>query len=259
MITIKDYFAQKKLTIKNTLNEKGIKPKMAAIQVGNNEASNRYLKNKKNDCQEVGIDFHWYYFNELITTDELIKEIRDLEEFYDGIMVQMPLPDTIDTKRIKEAINPEKDVDGFHPMSKFNPCTPLGIINYLRDCRSWDFEGKNVVILGRSDIVGKPLARIMTDLNSTVTLCHSKTKGRWAYIKNADLVVCAVGQPQFLNCYSIHVPVIDVGINFDENGKLCGDCFNTENRDVTPVPGGVGLLTRLAMLENICKAAGVEI
>ena len=126
-------------------------------------------------------------------------------------------------------------------------------MNYLDYC-GFEPEGKHVVVIGRSDIVGKPMARMMTDANATVTLCHSRTKNLSHFTHDADLVITAVGKAKFLNCYSLHVPVVDVGINFNEEGKLCGDCYNTENRDVTPVPGGVGLLTRLALLENTIKA-----
>jgi methylenetetrahydrofolate dehydrogenase (NADP+)/methenyltetrahydrofolate cyclohydrolase len=150
------------------------------------------------------------------------------------------------------AINPEKDVDGFHPDSPYAPATPGGIMKYLRACE-FDLTGKDVVIIGRSNIVGKPLAAMMTDADATVTLCHSKSKLSH-HLYSADLIVTAVGKAGFLNCYPIHVPVIDVGINFDENGKLVGDCFNTEGRDVTPVPGGVGLLTRCALLDNVIEA-----
>lgn len=218
--------------------------------MGENEASNRYVKNKKKDCEEVGIDCQWYWYPEDISEDELIAEIADLQPYIDGLMVQMPLPQHISAERVKTAISPEKDVDGFHPMSKFKPCTPKGIIDYLDYCR-FGFEGANVLVIGRSDIVGKPLAKMLTDRNSTVTLAHSKTKNLWRHIEQADLIICAVGKAKFLNCYAIHVPVIDVGINFDENGKMVGDCFNTEYRKVTPVPGGVGLLTRVALLENV--------
>jgi methylenetetrahydrofolate dehydrogenase (NADP+)/methenyltetrahydrofolate cyclohydrolase len=145
-----------------------------------------------------------------------------------------------------------KDVDGFHPDSPFPPATPGGIMKYLQACE-FDLTGKDVVIIGRSNIVGKPLAAMMTDADATVTLCHSKSKLSH-YLYSADLIVTAVGKPYFLNCYPIHVPVIDVGINFDENGKLVGDCYNTEGRDVTPVPGGVGLLTRCALLDNVIRA-----
>ena len=167
----------------------------------------------------------------------------------------MPLPDHIDETAIKLAIDPMKDVDGFHPASHFKPCTPSGIVDYLINGCNYDFEGKNVTIFGRSEIVGRPLADMLLKLNATVTLCHSKTRNVWNHINTADLIVSAVGKAGFLNCYAIHVPVVDVGINFDENGKLVGDCFNTEHRDVTPVPGGVGLLTRVALLENTLLAA----
>jgi methylenetetrahydrofolate dehydrogenase (NADP+)/methenyltetrahydrofolate cyclohydrolase len=233
----------------------GKKLKLAVIQVGDVEASTRYIRNKKKDCEEVGIDFEWYYYPETITTAELKCEIIDLLDFTDGLIVQMPLPGHIDVEEIKLAIDPAKDVDGFHPMSKFNPCTPKGIIDYLTAGCAFDLCGKNVVVIGRSDIVGKPLARMLTDKDATVSLCHSKTKNLWDYINNADLIICAVGKAKFLNCYAIHCPVIDVGINFDENGKLVGDCFNIEHREVSPVPGGVGLLTRVALLENVVKTA----
>ena len=230
------------------------RPKLIIIQVGNNEASNRYIRNKQKDCEEVGIDCEWYWFEETITTHELVYEIKALQEFADAIIVQQPLPKHININLVKEAIDKDKDVDGFKSNSKFEPCTPAGIMFYLKHC-DFDVAGKNVVIIGRSDIVGKPLAKMMTNADATVTLCHSKTKSLWTFIDRADLVVCAVGKPKFLNCYAIHVPIIDVGINFDENGKLVGDCFNTEHSDVTPVPGGVGLLTRLWLLNNVVCAA----
>lgn len=165
----------------------------------------------------------------------------------------MPLPEHISAEKVKLAIAPEKDVDGFHPMSKFQACTPKGIIDYLDMCR-FRFTGSNVLVIGRSDIVGRPLAKMLLDRDATVTVCHSKTKDLWRHIEMADLIICAVGKAKFLNCYAIHVPVIDVGINFNENGKLVGDCYNTENREITPVPGGVGLLTRVALLENVVRA-----
>ena len=255
---IKEFCANKKAQIKEDIERDFVdakKPTLAVIQVGNNEASNRYIRNKKKDCEEVGISFEWYYYEETISENELITEIKDLLPYVDGMIVQMPLPEHIDVDAIKLAIAPEKDVDGFHPMSWFNPCTPAGIIDYVVNGCGYDFTGKNVTIFGRSDIVGKPLAQMLTNRDATVTLCHSKSKDKWQFIKTADFIVTAVGKPAFLNCYAIHVPVVDVGINFDENGKLVGDCINTENRDVTPVPGGVGLLTRVALLENTLLAA----
>ena len=256
---IKEFCAEKKAQLKEIIEQdfpEGIrKPTLAVFQIGNVEASNRYIKHKKADCEEVGINFEWYYYPEEITTKELICEIKDMLDYTDGLIVQMPVPEHIDIEAVKMAIDPFKDVDGFHPMSMFEPCTPYGIVDYLTAGCDYNFTGKNVTIFGRSDIVGKPLAKMLTNLDATVTLCHSKTRNAWDHISNADLIVSAVGKAGFLNCYPIHVPVIDVGINFDENGKLVGDCFNTEGRDVTPVPGGVGLLTRVALLENTVLAA----
>lgn len=252
---IKEYCTERKTALKSLIKTSGITPKLAIVQVGNVEASNRYIRNKKKDCEEIGINVEWYHYDESICMDEFLREISDLSLFVDGLIVQLPLPAHIDVEAVKLVIDPEKDVDGFHPMTKFNPCTPAGIVDYLEKGCRYDLCGKNITIIGRSDIVGKPLARMLTDKDATVTLCHSKTKNIWNNISSADLIICAVGKANFLNCYSIHVPVIDVGINFDENGQLVGDCFNTENRDVTPVPGGVGLLTRVALLENVCKAA----
>ena len=257
LTNIKEYCAEVKnrikLEVENEFAEKV--PSLAVIQLGNREESIRYVRNKGKDCEAVGIKFEWYMFDTELTTEDLIFEIENLQDHVDGLIVQMPLPKHIDVERIKRAIDPKKDVDGFHPDSYFQPCTPLGIVNYLEKACNYDFCGKNVCVIGRSDIVGKPLAQMLTDKDATVTLCHSKTARLWEHIEMADLVVSAVGKAKFLNCYSIYQPVIDVGINFDENGKMCGDCYNTEDRDVTPVPGGVGLLTRVAMLENVIAAA----
>lgn len=253
MRNIKEYVKSQKEQVREEVAALSYSPQLAIVQVGNNEASNRYVANKVKDCGDVGIKAHCYYFEEKIQEDDLVSEILEIQKWYDGIIVQLPLPAHINNERIKKIIEENKDVDGFHPLSWFDPCTPKGIMDYLRDS-DFEVEGKSVVIIGRSDIVGKPLAKMMTDANATVTLCHSKTKNLWKHIDNADLIVCAVGKANFLNCYSIHVPVIDVGINFVD-GKLVGDCFNTENKEVTPVPGGVGLLTRLALLKNVVKAA----
>ena len=151
---------------------------------------------------------------------------------------------------------PEKDVDGFRLDSWYYPATPKGILDYLKYCK-FDFDGKNAVVIGRSEIVGKPMARMLLEENITVSVCHSHTaEADLEYLlKRADLVVCAVGKPRFLDCSNIDCPVIDVGINFDNNGKLIGDCYNVEGKDVTPVPGGVGLLTRVALLDNVITAA----
>ena len=252
------YFTKQwKENIKERVAAMNKPPSLAIVQVGDVEASNRYIKNKKKDCEEVGIVAHHYGYSTDITTKQLVLEVKDLQEHYNGIIIQLPLPAHIDVAEIVAAIQPEKDVDGFIESSPFDPCTPGGIMKYLDYC-GFEVAGAHVVIIGRSDIVGKPLAKMMTDADATVTLCHSKTNLLYQHIFNADLVVTAVGRAKFLNCYPIHVPVIDVGINFDENGKMCGDCINTENRDVTPVPGGVGLMTRCMLLENVCKAAEME-
>lgn len=249
---IKKYTAELKEQFKERIAVIGDAPRLAIIQVGNLEASNRYIKNKIKDCEEVGIIAEHYGFDNDITEVELAEEIRAIAEFADGVIVQLPLPPHIRSSIATAAIPAEKDVDGFRADSPYTPATPGGIMKYLRACE-FDLTGKDVVIIGRSDIVGKPLAAMMTAADATVTLCHSKSKLSH-HLFNADLIVTAVGKAGFLNCYPIHVPVIDVGINFDENGKLCGDCFNIEGRDVTPVPGGVGLLTRCALLENVIEA-----
>lgn len=253
---IKEYTKELKEQFKERIAVLGDAPRLAIIQVGNNEASNRYIKNKIKDCEEVGIIAEHYGFEEDITETELAEEIKVIAEFADGVIVQLPLPPHIRPESATAAIPVEKDVDGFHPNSQFYPATPKGIMDYLKWC-DYDVEGRDVVIIGRSDIVGKPLARMMTDADATVTLCHSKSKLS-SHIYHCDLIITAVGQAGFLNCYPIHVPVIDVGINFvtDSEGRsrLVGDAFNTEGRDVTPVPGGVGLLTRAALLDNVIKA-----
>lgn len=249
---IKEYTKELKEQFKERIGNFEEPPTLLIIQVGNVESSNRYIRNKMKDCDEVGITAHLYQYPEDITEKELCEVIKLDQEFYDGVIVQLPLPPHIREKTVIAAIDPMKDVDGFHVDSPYPPATPGGIMMYLKHC-NFDLVGKDVVIIGRSNIVGKPLAAMMTAADATVTLCHGKSKLSH-HLYSADLIVTAVGKPYFLNCYPIHVPVIDVGINFDENGKLVGDCFNTEGRDVTPVPGGVGLLTRCALLDNVIEA-----
>ena len=255
-LNIKEYFQQEKAEIKKYIETANKTLKLAVIQVGDNPASNKYITNKKKDCEEVGIVFEWYHFPEDITTDELIFNIKDLQEHVNALIVQMPVPAHIDVKAVELAIDPKKDVDGFHPMSHFCPCTPLGIVNYLKAC-DYDFVGKDIAVIGRSDIVGKPMARMLTDLDATVTLCHSKTKDIYKVINQSNLAIVAIGKIAIDGNFIFNTPIVDVGINFDENGKMCGDCYNMEYNEVTPVPGGVGLLTRLAMLHNIIEAAGI--
>lgn len=250
--SIKEFTKEWKEDIKNRIIP-GHPPILGIVQVGENPASTRYVNNKIKDCIEVGIDVRSLYLPKDVSMDEFYNAFDTLRHESDGVIVQLPLPPQLDIEEIKRWIPAEKDVDGFLTDSPFDPCTPGGIIKYLDYC-NFDLDGKNVVIVGRSDIVGKPLAQMMTDRNATVTLCHSHTRNIHDFYRTTDLIVSAVGKARFLNCYPIYVPVIDVGINFVD-GKLVGDCFNTENRDVTPVPGGVGLLTRCMLLENVTRAA----
>ncbi len=255
---IKNYTEELKESYKQRILKLNEAPKLAIVQVGENEASNRYVKNKVKDCEEVGIIADVYIYPENMTEFELDDELSHMYEYYNGIIVQLPLPQHIRSSIAAAAIPADKDVDGFRHDSLFSPATPKGIMDYLKYC-DYNLEGKNVVIIGRSNIVGKPLAKMMTDANATVSLCHSKTKNMSEYLFIADLIVSAVGKTNFLNCYPIYKPVIDVGINFNKDGKLVGDCYNTEGRDVTPVPGGVGLLTRCALLENVILSKEMEV
>lgn len=263
MNKMKEYAAMRKAQLKEKIQELNAQNKseiwLLIIQVGNNEASNRYIRNKMKDCEEVGIIAHHYKCPIEITTGELVDFIIKYQNQYAGVIIQQPLPAHIDQKAIDCAIRPTKDVDGFHPLTKFKPATARGIVDYL-EWRNFDFEGANAVIIGRSNIVGKPVAKLLLKKDCNVTICHSKTphKNLMNYIYDADLIICAVGKEKFLDCtFLTNTPIIDVGINFDENGKLCGDCFGeTEGfTNISPVPGGVGLLTRVALLENVVEAA----
>lgn len=257
MKNIKEFCAEWKQDLKKRLNGQG---SLYIVQVGDNPASTRYVRNKVKDAEEVGLNADVLKFPEDVSQVELEYAIKNIvtanENAPAGIIVQLPLPQHLNKDRLTDLIPSHMDVDGFKLGTPFSPCTPLGIVTYLQAC-NFKFEGAHIVVIGRSEIVGKPLAQMLTDLNATVTLCHSKTKNLNTHIYHCDLIVSAVGKPKFLNCYSIYVPVIDVGINFDENGKMCGDCYNTDNRLVTPVPGGVGLLTRCALMENMAKAGGL--
>lgn len=258
---IKQFVSLWKDIIKDKISKLNHKPRLVIVQVGDNEASSRYVRNKVKDCDEVGIAATVVNIPTDVSTTELVARVKEEQKNADGIIVQLPLPEHISEKSVIEAIDIKKDVDGFCVGSRFKPATPRGIMEYLKYCE-FDLAGKDVCILGRSKTVGEPLAKMMMDADATVTVVHSKS-GRDAkdwYTHHTDLIVSAVGKPKFLNCYSIHVPVIDVGINFinsdsENNPQLVGDCFNTEDRLVTPVPGGVGLLTRCALLDNVAEAA----
>lgn len=240
---------------------------LAVIQVGNDPASTVYVGNKKKACEYIGINSLAYELPEETTQEELLKLVDDLNERDDvnGILVQLPLPSHIDEDVIIKAISPNKDVDGFHPQSVgalsigqngYVSCTPAGVIQLLK--RSGiEIEGKECVILGRSNIVGKPMALLMLRENATVTVCHSKTKNLKEVTSRADILIVAIGKPEYITKEYVKegAVVIDVGIHRRENGKLCGDVLFEDVEPVasaiTPVPGGVGPMT-IAMLMNNC-------
>lgn len=249
------------------LKEKGISIKLAVIQVGNDPASTVYVRNKKNACAYTGIESLSYELDEGISEEELLRLIDELnnKEDVNGILVQLPLPKHIDEDKIIKAISPAKDVDGFHPQSVgalsigqegFVSCTPAGVIQLLK--RSGvEIDGKECVILGRSNIVGKPMSMLLLRENGTVTICHSHTKNLKEVAKRADILIAAVGKPKLITKEYVKqgAVVIDVGIHRMEDGKLCGDVLYDEVEPVasyiTPVPGGVGPMT-IAMLMNNC-------
>lgn len=252
------------------LKEQGITKCLAVIQVGDNPASTVYVRNKKKGCEYIGIDSLSYELPEETTEDELVSLVEKLnnDDKVNGILVQLPLPNHIDEDKIIKTISPLKDVDGFHPESVgklcigqkgFVSCTPAGIIQLLK--RSGiEIAGKECVILGRSNIVGKPMSLLMLRENATVTIAHSKTQNLKEVCKRADILIVAIGKPKFVTDEYVKegAVVIDVGINRDENNKLCGDVDFEKVEPlcsyITPVPGGVGPMT-IAMLLNNCVEA----
>lgn len=261
--------------IKDELKEKVAKENLKAclcvIQVGDDPASSVYVGNKKKGCAYIGIDSKSYELGEDTTEEELLKLIDDLnnDDNINGILVQLPLPKTIDEKKVINSISPLKDVDGFHPESVGNlcigqngfvSCTPAGIIELLKRS-DISIEGKECVIIGRSNIVGKPMALLMLRENATVTVCHSKTKNLKEICKRADILIAAVGKPKLINSEYVKegAVVIDVGIHRTENNKLCGDVdFDdvlSHVSAITPVPGGVGPMTIAMLMANCVKAA----
>lgn len=258
---IKEYVLKQKENIKAEVAKMATAPTLFIITVGYNPASEAYVRGKKKDAAEVGINAIHTVFDETATEEEVLDLIRKQNEdpAVNGIIVQLPVPKHISEQRINETISPEKDVDGFVLGSKFVCCTPKGIIDYLSD-EGFDFSGKNAVVIGRSDIVGKPMAMLLLGKNCNVTILHSRTKDedRRMYLKNADLVVLAVGKEGLIDSSYELKPtcwLVDVGINRGEDGKLHGDAVpNLPIEKQTPVPGGVGLLTRLALLKNLMEA-----
>lgn len=266
---IKDELKEKTARLK----DQGIEVTLAVILVGEDPASQVYVRNKKKACEYIGYRSLSYELPKETSQEELLKLIDELNnrEDVNGILVQMPLPSQIDEKTVIDAISPKKDVDGFHPMNVgalcigekgFVSCTPAGVIQLLkRGCDGKiDIAGKECVIVGRSNIVGKPMSMLMLRENATVTVAHSKTKNLEEVCKRADILIAAVGKAGMIT--KDHVKegavVIDVGINRNEDGKLCGDvCFDEVKEiasAITPVPGGVGPMT-IAMLMNNCYEA----
>lgn len=252
-------------------DEKGLKIGLAVVIVGNNQASRVYVNNKKKACEEVGFQSFEYALDENTTQEQLLDLVNVLnrDDRVNGILVQLPLPSHIDETAVINAISPEKDVDAFHPVNvghimignySFLPCTPAGVMRLIESTGT-DITGKQCVVIGRSNIVGKPQAMLLLQKNGTVTICHSKTKNLKEICLNADILVVAIGRAKFVTGDMIKegAVVIDVGMNRDENGKLCGDVdFESAEKKasyITPVPGGVGPMTISMLMKNTLTAA----
>lgn len=256
------------------LKKMGINPKLAVIMVGDNPASKVYVRNKSRACDEVGIIYEEYLLGENTTQEELLNLIQKLnqDESVHGILLQSPIPSHLDINQAFKAITYQKDVDGFTPSSvgkltigedTFVSCTPYGVMKMFEEY-GIDLNGKDVVILGRSNIVGKPLIQCCLQKNATVTTCHSKTKNLKEHTKRADVVISAIGKPKFVTADMVKdgAVVIDVGINRGEDGKIVGDVDfeNVEKKAsyITPVPGGVGPMTIAMLMNNVIKAATLK-
>lgn len=253
------------------LKEKGIEPCLAVIMVGENPASQVYVKGKVKDCAECGIKSLEIHLPAETTQEELLQKLAELADDagVHGLLVQLPLPAHIDEKTVIEAIPPQKDVDGFTAVNVgrmmigeecFLPCTPAGCMEMIRST-GVSISGKNAVVIGRSNIVGKPAAMLLLRENATVTICHSRTENLKQVCANADILVAAVGRAGFVTGDMVKpgAVVIDVGINRNAQGKLCGDVDYDAAAEkagyITPVPGGVGLMTRAMLMQNTLQAA----
>lgn len=260
-----------KQQVKNEIEILGLKPALAVIVVGDNPASKVYVNNKKKACKAVGIESVEYTLPENTTEEELLNVIDycNISRCIHGILVQLPLPKHINESKILERICPEKDVDGFTAINTGKlwqgegcllPCTAFGIIELL-DYYGYDITGQYCVVVGRSNIVGKPVAALLLERNATVTICHSKTKNLSEITKQADILISAVGKPKFITWEMVKqgAIIIDVGINRDENGKLCGDVDFEDVAEkvsaISPVPNGVGPMTVAMLMKNTLEAA----
>ncbi|MDD3745462.1 MAG: bifunctional methylenetetrahydrofolate dehydrogenase/methenyltetrahydrofolate cyclohydrolase FolD [Anaerostipes sp.] len=252
------------------LKEQGCEIALAVIQVGSDPASSVYVRNKKRACEYVGIESVSYEVSEDTTQEELLELVEkcNKDPKIRGILVQLPLPKHMDEDEILLAIDPKKDVDGFHPVSVGNmvigedgflSCTPAGIIQLLKRSNI-SIEGKECVVVGRSNIVGKPMAMLLLRENGTVTICHSRTKDLKEVCKRADILVVAIGKPKFIDDSYVKdgAVIIDVGIHRNENNKLCGDVdfekVEPKASAITPVPGGVGPMTIAMLMQNCLES-----
>ncbi len=260
-----------KATLRNLIPASGIKPPtLSVIRVGSDPASAIYVRNKMKDCAECGIVCHDVHLPATISELELMGQISQASFASDGVIIQLPLPGHLNERRILNCLDPHQDVDGFTKMNigklwsddmDFDtaPCTPYGIIRLLQEYNI-DISGKYAVIIGRSDIVGKPMAALLLQRNATVTICHSKTQNLADICRQADILVSAAGKQNLVTADMVKdgAVVIDVGMNRDENGKLCGDVdFDAvveKASFITPVPGGVGPMTRAMLLQNVYMA-----
>jgi len=266
-VKIKDQLKEEVSKIKETYPRL---PKLVVILVGDNQASQTYVRNKERGCQYIGIESEILRHDASFSEIELLQEINDLnnDDTVDGILVQLPLPQHINEEKVLDAIVPSKDVDGFHPENvaklflgqhSLVPCTPKGMMVLLEEI-NYDLAGKEVVIVGRSNIVGKPVALLCLQKNATVTIAHSQTKDLKAVCSRADVLIAAIGKPKFFNHEYVKdgAVVLDVGINRDGNNKLCGDVDFDDVKDkvsaITPVPGGIGPMTITMLMKNTIEA-----
>ena len=271
---VREYNLDKIAEQVSLLKEKGVLPTLAVIIVGSDPASRIYVNNKKAACERTGMRSLEYALPEETTTEELLKLIDKLnaDKEVNGILCQLPVPKHIDKNAVLERILPEKDVDCFHPENvgrlsigngELVPCTPMGMVKLL-EYENIDPTGKHCVIIGRSDIVGKPMAMLMLARNATVSICHSKTVNLSEITRQADILVAAVGIAKFVKADMVKegAIVLDVGMDRDENGKLCGDVDFDEVKEkasfITPVPGGVGPMTIAMLMRNTLTAADIQ-
>lgn len=259
----------------DSLKERGITPGLAVVLVGDDPASAIYVRNKEKACEELGLYAEKYTFPEDTSQEQLLELIEELNEnpAIHGILVQLPLPEQIDEQAVIRAIHPEKDVDCFHPFnvgrvmignSTVKPCTPEGIIHLLEAC-GIEIDGKECVVVGRSNIVGKPMAMLLLHHNATVTICHSHTENLAEVCRRADILICAVGKAGLITEEMVKpgAVVVDVGMNRREDGKLCGDVDFQQVKEkasyITPVPGGVGPMTIVMLMKNTIEAAKAQL